>query len=290
MSFRVLILIAIVFSSIASRCCAHEPTSVVLMYEIDGRGPMNAGSEGTKVVAKAIAKRLGRMGEASATNDKQIRVELYGKIDEAGLKLAKQRINSGGVFEFRILADAEHPNDLPIIQQAKQTPQDKREVVIDDKIVAEWVPYMQKLFGPADHETIGVVKRQAGSDPEALVLIDDLNVTGEYLTSATKSAGPNGQPDVHFSLNRVGAEKLQQLTSDNLPEPSTPDAYRKIGIIFDKLLLTAPVLRSTISGRGTISGGSMTEREVDAMVDILNAGTLPCKTRLVDEKRLAEKK
>lgn len=290
MLFRVLVSTAAVFCSFVSSGSAHEPTSVVLTYEIDGRGPRGAGSESTKVVAKAITERLGRMGEASATDDKQIRVELYGKIDEAGLKLAKQRINSGGVFEFRILADTEHPDDLPIIQQAKKTAQDKRDVVIDDKIVAEWVPYMQKQFGPADHETIGVVKRQAGNVPEALVLIDDLNVTGEYLTSATKSAGLNGQPDVHFSLNKAGAEKLHQLTSDNLPEPATPDAYRKIGIIFDKLLLTAPVIRSTISDRGTISGGSMTEREVDAMVDILNAGTLPCKIRLVDEKRLAEKK
>jgi SecD/SecF fusion protein len=48
-----------------------------------------------------------------------------------------------------------------------------------------------------------------------------------------------------------------------------------LGIILDKRLISAPEIRETISDRGTISGGSMTDREVDHIVQILNAGSLP---------------
>src|SRR5262249_46658197 len=154
--------------------------------------------------------------------------------------------------------------------------------------VAKWVPYAELQFGPVDREVGGVVKRLAGNVPEALVLIDDLNVTGEYLTSAEKSTGPDKQPDVHFSLNKAGAEKPKQLTSDNLPGPSRPDAFRKLGIIFDGKLLSAPVIRTVISKSGAISGGGLSEREVDNMINVLNTGTLPCKIQLVEEKRVAE--
>jgi preprotein translocase subunit SecD len=284
MQLRQIIFVVVAICSVASASCAHEPTSVVLTYEIDGTGPSRLGDNLSKDVAEAINRRLGPGGAASALDKKQIRIELYGKINAAGLKLAEQRISGGGGFEFRILADTEHTDDLPIIKQAKLLPLDKHDVSIDSKKVAEWMRYNELDFGPVDREVGGMVKRQAAGVPEALVLMDDLNVTGEYLTSAKKSFDESHHVAIHFSLNKTGAEKLKQLTSDNLPAPSTPDAFRKIGMIFDKKLVSAPVIRSTISDRGAISGVSLPEREVETIVDILNAGTLPCKIRLVEEK------
>jgi preprotein translocase subunit SecD len=291
MQLRQMILVVIVICGLTTTSCAHKPVSVVLTYEIDGSGLSRVGDNLTKDVAEAINERLGPRGAATALDKKQIRIELFGKIDVTDLKLAEQRISGGGGgFELRILADTEHTDDLPIIKQAKLTPPDKHDVLIDDKRVAEWIRYNERDFGPVDREVGGMVKRQAAGVPEALVLIDDLNVTGEYLTSAKKGFDESNRPAIHFSLNKAGAERLKQLTSDNLPAPSTPDAFRKIGVIFDKKLVNAPVIRTTITDRGTISGGSLSEPEVDTIIDILNAGTLPCKIRLIEEKRVEEKK
>jgi preprotein translocase subunit SecD len=49
---------------------------------------------------------------------------------------------------------------------------------------------------------------------------------------------------------------------------------RKLGIILDGFLVSAPAIRSTISGRGEITG-SFSRQEVDDLVDVLNAGSLP---------------
>ncbi|MEX0613759.1 MAG: protein translocase subunit SecD, partial [Pirellulales bacterium] len=136
-------------------------------------------------------------------------------------------------------------------------------------------------FGPAPaeigavDEEGGIVKRAAGDTPEALVLMDPMNVTGEYLTSATKGLDERGGPAVLFSFDSEGARRFRQLTSQNKPNPATPNVSRNLGIILDKTLVSAPRIETTISDRGMISGGSMTEKEVEHTVEILNAGSLP---------------
>jgi SecD/SecF fusion protein len=65
------------------------------------------------------------------------------------------------------------------------------------------------------------------------------------------------------------------LTGENRPSQATPDVYRHLGIILDKRLLSAPRIITKITDRGMISGGSMTEREVEHIIEVLNAGSLP---------------
>jgi preprotein translocase subunit SecD len=110
------------------------------------------------------------------------------------------------------------------------------------------------------------VKRLAGNTPEALVLIDEFNVTGDYLTSASKGFGEGGALAVHFSFNSAGARRFQQLTGRNKPNPATPNVYRDLGIILDNVLLQAPRIESTISSSGTISGQAMTEEDIDETI------------------------
>ena len=120
-----------------------------------------------------------------------------------------------------------------------------------------------------------LVKRMAGDTPEALVLIDPMNVTGDYLTSATKGLDERGGPAVHFTFDRDGARRFRQLTSQNMPNPATRNAHRRLGIMLDKQLISAPNIIETISDRGMISGGTMSEQEVEHIIEILNAGSLP---------------
>ncbi len=151
----------------------------------------------------------------------------------------------------------------------------QNDVYRGDTKVAEWVPYDVKAFGPVDQEG-RIVKRMAGDTPEALVLMDPFNVTGEYLKGATKGIDDTGGPAVHFSFNPQGASRFEKLTGQNKPNPNT-GVTRNLGIILDKTLLSAPVIRSTISSEGMISGGTMSDKEVELTVEVLNAGSLPAK-------------
>jgi SecD/SecF fusion protein len=213
---------------------------------------------------------------------KEITIRAYGSaveiiIPQVGpdeMEFVKEKITKMGQLEFRITADPNLPKDKPYIDAAKLVPPTKQEVRINDQLKAKWVPYDLNEFGQVDQPD-GFVKRSAGDIPEILVLIDTFNVTGDYLTSATKGIDEHGNPAVHFAFNSAGAQRFERLTGQNTPNPATPDVFRRLGILLDGRLVNAPTIRTKISDRGMISGGSMSERDVELNVQVLDAGSLP---------------
>jgi preprotein translocase subunit SecD len=206
------------------------------------------------------------------------------------LESIKRLISGMGYLEFRILADETLKKDQPIVDLAKRAsgqPQSKN-VFMNNVKVAEWVTCSPTEFGRMDQGVEGIVQREAAGGPEVLVLMDAVDVTGEYLTTARKGVDDQSRPAIQFSLNQQGAARLELLTSQNLPNMGAPNMRRRLGIILDKRLLSAPMIQSTISKQGMISGGSMSDREVADTVTILNTGSLPCAIRLVDEKRVTD--
>ncbi len=63
------------------------------------------------------------------------------------------------------------------------------------------------------------------------------------------------------------------VTSENLPDRQT-GVRRRLRIILDNGLISAPIIMSTISSRGQITG-PFTNDEVRHIVAVLNAGELP---------------
>jgi SecD/SecF fusion protein len=229
----------------------------------------------------ALKKRLDPDGT------KEITIRAYGQAVEIiiprtsgdELDFVKRRITDLGQLEFRITADSRRGGeDRAIIEQAKLAPPSQKNVMLGANKVAEWVAYDTKEFGPVDQQDeSGLVKRMANNRPEALVITEPeaLSVTGKYLTSATKGLDDRGDPAVHFSFDRQGAQLFRRLTSENKPHASAPNVYRHLGIVLDKRLLSAPRIITTISDRGLISGGGMSVKEVEHIIEILNAGSLP---------------
>jgi preprotein translocase subunit SecD len=268
--------------------CGREPVGVVLRYRA---APAGFGARGTvdmHSLVVTIDNRLEGAGRARAVSRDEVEVEVYGDPNQVELESIQFRISTIGELEFRILADSTQPQDRSIIEQAKRAPPSQRDVTLDGTKVAEWVTYSKAEFGPVDEELGGMVKRVADDRPEALVLMDQLHVTGQYLTSATKGLDERGQPAIHLTFDREGARRFYRLTSENKPKREMPSARRQLGILLDKRLISAPFIYAAVSDRAMIGGGSLTERDVDSIIAILQAGQLPCPVRLVEEKRLAK--
>lgn len=223
----------------------------------------------------ALAQRIDPAGT------KEVSIRNYGGaveiiIPKAGpddLTYIKRRITDLGQLEFRIVADPRWTEDRSIIDKAMKLGPSEKIVMSGDKPVAEWVEFNEKEFGTEDER---LVQRTAGSRREALVLLDRHNVTGEYLRSASKSYDEIGAPIVIFNFDTIGSRKFGRFTGENLENPST-GVKRFLGIMLDKRLLSAPSLndRITSSGQISIGGGADAEKEVDYIVGILNAGSLP---------------
>ncbi len=74
-------------------------------------------------------------------------------------------------------------------------------------------------------------------------------------------------------MKPAGAKRLQALTYENRPD-STGTFKRRLAIVLDGRVLSAPQLNQAISSQGVITG-SFTTAEVDYLVKILESGSLP---------------
>jgi preprotein translocase subunit SecD len=264
--------------------CERAPPRHVLIY-----GPNTAAMRASEIPDPAnlipvLNNRLGRLGRARVERGDQVAVEIHRDLDASQLASVKRLIESLGVLEFRITAQAAPFTiaETTIVQNARVMPLGEKRLVLDGEQRAEWVTYSPEEFGQANTSDLRLVKRLVGSTPEALVLTDPWNVTGEFLRSVSKGADERGQSVINFAFNSAGAGRFQQLTAQNLPNPATGE-MRYLGILLDKRLISAPSIRSMISDRGQISGSSMTEREINDIVAVLNSGELPYPIQLVSE-------
>jgi hypothetical protein len=276
----------------AKQKTVHEPIGVVLTYQIVSEDLPPKDDEDVAFdiqrLVDALNLRIADYGVATVIGNDRFDVGLYGNPQGKALdRIKRDRIGVRTKLELRVLADPTWEKDRDVIELANNLPATEKDVKRATKKVAEWVGYSTAEFG-SPNEANGFVKRMAGNVPEALVLIDAWNVKGEYLTSVTPGPDEIGRAAIHFSLNHQGAQRLRRLTYENLAHPATPDVYRHLGIILDKRLLSAPAIRTTISDRGMISGGSMTKSEIDQTIDELRMSSLPIAFQLVNEKRVAK--
>jgi preprotein translocase subunit SecD len=79
---------------------------------------------------------------------------------------------------------------------------------------------------------------------------------------------------VEFTLTPAGAEKFGRETGKNVG--------RKLAIVLDGRVESAPVINSRISDRGVITG-RFTTREVDELAKVLKAGALPASIKYQQE-------
>ncbi|MDP7267747.1 MAG: protein translocase subunit SecD [Pirellulales bacterium] len=162
----------------------------------------------------------------------------------------------------------------------RPTPDGKQiqQLMILGQDLAEWVEVgmkKSKVAGESgeprvqlDRFSVERVRDDGGRD--VLVKVDELNVTGGYLSSA--GAGiRDGRVAVDFNFNNAGAKKFGRLTGANVRESGRK---RRLGIVLDGELLSAPSLNSVIRDSGQITG-DFTQDDVDWLVGVLNAGRLP---------------
>src|SRR5262249_25646891 len=122
---------------------------------------------------------------------------------------------------------------------------------------------LQKFFAgltgenavPSDHE-IGYGERERGEPGESpdkiwrtYYLHKRAALTGEYLVTADQTWDQNtGRPEVSYEFDHQGASISERLTGDNIG--------RKMAIILDDRVKTAPVIKSRIGAHGRITLGS----------------------------------
>ena len=295
---RITVILFTVFAGIAILIMGFPPRfgidlrgGVILVYEVhpeettamqvgevpaDGDRPVSAaGKVDMGALIAAVSRRVNPAGVKEVTireyGQNQIEI-IVPEADEAEVERLKRIISTVGALEFRILAnERDHRSQ---IQRAREV---KGSVVPgpDGKPIGWWVPVAKGKESSFPYSEIATRPGKRGNEEflEIFVVSDPWNVTGQYLTSARKGNDAQGRLAVDFSFDDEGAHKFGSLTSENLPD-KVQDFSRKLGIILDGYLHSAPGIQSTIRDRGQITG-DFTQAEIDELVEVLNAGKLP---------------
>ncbi|MFN3814413.1 MAG: protein translocase subunit SecD [Aquificaceae bacterium] len=113
-------------------------------------------------------------------------------------------------------------------------------------------------------------------DPSEWFLVEKLPViTGADLKTAYTSTDEFGSPSVTFELTDKGSKAFGDATEKNIG--------RRLAIVLDKKIMSAPVIRSRITDRGQITG-QFTPEEAKELAIVLKAGALPTNVKFLQEE------
>jgi len=136
----------------------------------------------------------------------------------------------------------------------------------------------QALAGkiPADEEAYieKSINRDTGRlESKPLLLKKKVLLTGAAVKDASVRIGDYNEPYVSVDFNRRGAAEFAKITGENVK--------RRLAIILDGVVRSAPVIQERIGGGRAQITGSYTPAEAHDLAIVLRAGALPATVKIV---------
>ncbi len=116
-----------------------------------------------------------------------------------------------------------------------------------------------------------------GSGRPGLVLVEDAEVTGDMVQTASSSANPDGGGfQINFTFDRRGARRFADYTQNNIGAV--------FAIVLDNEIISAPSINSPITqGSGRITG-SFSALEAAQTSLLIRSGALPAELQTIEQR------
>jgi preprotein translocase subunit SecD len=199
---------------------------------------------------------------------------------EQALETIRNRIDQLGVRETTI---AQEGTDEILVQlPGIQDPERAKELigktgVLQFKLVDDNHPVSDALRDgppPGDEVLYGPASR-GGREP--YLIESPVLLTGDTITDARVRPGAQLEgPYVSVDLDQRGAQIFGAITSANVG--------RKIAIVLDNVVYSAPVIREPIPGGHVQITGSFTYDEAHELAIVLRSGALPAPVEIIEER------
>ncbi|MEM9444051.1 MAG: protein translocase subunit SecD [Verrucomicrobiota bacterium] len=130
---------------------------------------------------------------------------------------------------------------------------------------------------PFDHEILPLWDRdKEGNRIKREILVTrKTEMGGKHVTTAFPTLGQLGMPEVIINFDSKGSDLFGKLTASNIG--------RRLAIVLDREVYTAPNIQSAIYGSCQISGGDMTRAEAEEIASVLE-NPLETPVKIVDER------
>jgi len=113
-----------------------------------------------------------------------------------------------------------------------------------------------------------------------LIVVERTRITGDCLKDSSGGPHPeNNGAVVNFSFNVACATEFGRMTARNI--------NKRFAVVLDGEIITAPNIRSAITGGSGFIEGGFTMNSARDLALLLNAGALPAKLTIVEERKVA---
>lgn len=210
-------------------------------------------------------------------------VEIKNEAIKQNMNTLHNRVNELGVAEPVIQQSGSDRIvvQLPGVQDtAKAKDIIGRTATLELHMVADDALFQQALSGniPFGYEIL-----YEGGEHQIPILVNkQVELTGDDINSAQPGWDENGSPSVDIGLNNRGAAIFADLTRNNVGK-------RMAMVLIDqgkKEVVTAPVIRTVISGGRVQISGSMSVAEANDTALLLRAGSLAAPMKIIEERTI----
>lgn len=198
-------------------------------------------------------------------------------LDQA-LKTIRNRIDQFGVAEPDIRKQAGNRIQIQLpgisdpgraVQVIGQTAHLEFHLVRDDVDPA-------KAVLPPGTVALPLLEKGNASNVSSIVVEKDAMLSGEDVVDARPAFDQLNQAQVSLNFNSRGSRIFERVTAENVG--------RRMAIVLDGKVYSAPVIRERIGGgRASISGNFSTEEAQDLAI-VLRAGSLPAPVTILEER------
>ncbi|MBN1441147.1 MAG: protein translocase subunit SecD [Planctomycetes bacterium] len=256
-----------------------------LIYELDLGHIAHDPRSTAERIKDTIAKRLNAFGlkeiSIAVEGDNRLVVQFPGT-DQLTIDVLKKQVEQAGALSFHIVADSDyHQRRIEAYRAEEAKYQDD---------LREWARQVRDLEKdpaadpnaappprpePPDFIVRTFVKQhEDGTETRSPMVLENQPggyIDGSYLATAYVTQDQQLSYVVGFEMKGEGASLFGDLTRNNLK--------RQLAIVLDDDVVSAPVIQSTISKSGQITG-RFTAEEAKSLVTVLQGGSLPTKPQL----------
>ncbi len=257
----------------------HPENGLKLGFDLKGGVELTYRVEGAltpEMAAKMTPDQIKKYKESVAGRTEEVIKVVSKRLDPTGVKAPDIRSESTGEIIIR-LPGLTVEEVASIQRRAEQMGRLEFRIVVSPdeyaKMSSEQKAGVKKMLMPEKHRGGANLPGDCVTyTPVYILMHDKYEVTGEMLNRAYPTSDEMGMPAVGFTFNSEGARRFGEMTGALAGKGS-------IAIILNDTLKSAPNVKSRITSSGIIEG-SYTQDEVNEMVTVLQAGSLPASLTL----------
>ncbi|MDH3503437.1 MAG: protein translocase subunit SecD [Nitrospirota bacterium] len=243
---------------------SQNPSGTRLVYELRSTEVERVKTSAINQALETLRNRIDEFGVAEPLIQRlglnQIAIQLPGVKDP---QRAKDLIQETALLEFKLLEESKAALDLP--PQVEKGQEDTVRKTLEGKIPEG----AEILFESAVSEPDG----RAYSIP--YLVKKDAVLIGDVLQDARVTIGDFNEPIVSITFDSKGAREFDELTAANIG--------KRMAVVLDGKVYSAPVIRDRISGGRAIIEGTFTTAEANDLAVVLRAGALPAPLKTLQD-------